>query len=170
MRFIIVAGIMPGTVPFTRGDLFGVATQSDVWRGRRRSERRARRHGRGDQPMPEEAGETRDKQELYLARFDQVVRQRLRALVTDELIAAHRRNPSGPHGDDLERLLNYFRRAAIHDKYAILAVKPFAEYRMVALSGQRGVPPRAVDDKAYATPEEAQHAVFLRRVQDLMQS
>lgn len=120
--------------------------------------------------MPEEASEVRDKQTLYVRRFDAVVRRRLRAAVTDELIAAHRRNPSGPHGDDLERLLNYFRRAAITDKYAILAVKPYAEYRIVALSGQRGVPPRAVDDKTYATPDEAQHAVFLRRVHDLMQS
>lgn len=111
-----------------------------------------------------------DKQTHYLKRFDAIVRQRLRALVTDQLIAAHRQNPPGPHGDDLERLLNYFRRAAVTDKYAILAVKPFAEYRVVALSGRRNVPPNTVGEEIYATPNEAQHAVFLRRVQDLMQS
>lgn len=120
--------------------------------------------------MPEEATEIRDKQTIYVKRFEANVRQRLRSLVTDELIAAHKQNPSGPHGDTLERLLNYFRRAAIADKYAILAVKPFSEYRVVALSGRRGVPPRMVDDKTYATEDDAQHAVFLRRVQDLMQS
>jgi branched-chain amino acid transport system permease protein len=120
--------------------------------------------------MPDEAIEASDKQEVYFRRFDAVVRQRLRALVTDELIAAHLQNPSGPHGDDLERLLNYFRRAAVADKYAILAVKPYAEYRVVALSGRPRVPPRTVDENTYATPSEAQHAVFLRRVQDLMQS
>lgn len=170
MRLIIVAGIMLGTVLFTSGGLVGIAAQFDVWRSRRRSERRAQQSDRGGEMMPDEATEIRDKQTLYFKRFDAVVRQRLRARVTDELIAEHRRNPSGPHGDDLERLLNYFRRAAINDKYAILAVKPFAEYRIVALSGRRGVPPRAVDDKTYATTDEAQHAVFLRRVQDLMQS
>ncbi len=120
--------------------------------------------------MQGETTEVRDKQALYFERFDAFVRQRLRALVTEELIAAHRRKPSGPHGDDLERLLNYFRRAAVADKYAILAVRPFAEYCVVALSGRRGVPPRIIDEKIYATPDEAQHAVFLRRVQDLMQS
>lgn len=120
--------------------------------------------------MLDETIDVRDKQEPYFKRFDAIVRQRLRALVTEELIAAHRQNPSGPHGDDLERLLNYFRRAAVADKYAILAVKPFEEYRVVALSGQPGVPPRTVDEKTYAQPDEAQHAVFVRRVHDLMQS
>ena len=62
--------------------------------------------------MPEDATQIHDKQTLCLARFDRIVRQRLRAPVTDGLIAAHQRTPSGPHGDDLERLLNYFRRAA----------------------------------------------------------
>ena len=50
------------------------------------------------------------------------------------------------------------------------AVKPFAEYRIVALSGRRGVPPRAVDDQVFTSPEAALHGVFLKRVQDLMES
>jgi branched-chain amino acid transport system permease protein len=49
-------------------------------------------------------------------------------------------------------------------------VKPFAEYRIIALSGQRGVPPHTVDDRTYATPEEALHAIFLKRVHDLLES
>ena len=120
--------------------------------------------------MPEEAAEIRDKQEIYIRRFDKTVRDRLKALVTDELIEAHRRNPAGPHSDALERLLNYFRRAAVEDKYAILTAKPFAAYRVVALSGRRGVAPRAVDDQVYTSIEQAQHAVFLKRLHDLMES
>lgn len=120
--------------------------------------------------MPEEAAHIRDKQAIYFRRFDKTVRDHLKPLVTDELIAEHRRNPAGPHGDALERLLNYFRRAAVSDKYAILTIRPFAEYRIVALSGRRGVPPRVVDDQTHATPDAAQHAVFLKRVHDLMQS
>ena len=64
----------------------------------------------------------------------------------------------------------YFRRAPLNDKYAIIAVEPFKAYRVVALSGHRGVAPRIVEDKIHATQEEAYHGVFLRRVQDLMES
>ena len=51
-----------------------------------------------------------------------------------------------------------------------MAVEPFKAYRIVALSGQRGVAPRIVEDKTYASQEEAYHGVFLRRVQDLLEA
>lgn len=120
--------------------------------------------------MAGDAASVRDKQVIVTRHFDAALRARLRALVSDELIEAHRANPPGPHGDALERLLNYFRRAAMADKYAILAVRPFAEYRVVALSGRRGVRPRIVDERNYPTENAAQHAVFLRRVRDLMEA
>jgi branched-chain amino acid transport system permease protein len=120
--------------------------------------------------MPEEASEIRDKQQIYLRRFDKIVRDRLKELITEEMIDAHRQTPSGPHSDALERVLNYFRRAAVTDKYAILTERPFAAYRVVALSGRRGVAPRIVDDRVYTSVAEAQHAVFLRRVHALMES
>lgn len=170
LRLIIVAAIMLASVLFMRGGIFGLAAQVAAWRGRRRTELRAQSVDKGGEVMPGEAAEIRDKGAIYFRRFDATLRKRLRSLVTDELIAEHKQNPAGPHGDALERLLNYFRRAAIADKYAILAIRPFKEYRIVAFSGRRGVPPRVVDDKLYPTPDEAQHAVFLRRVQDLMQS
>jgi branched-chain amino acid transport system permease protein len=120
--------------------------------------------------MPEEAADIRDKQTLYLRRFDAWQRAELKALISDALIEEHRRTIGQRRSDALERVLAYFRRASVVDKYAILAVKPFAEYRVVAMSGRRGVPPRAADDRVYATPDEALHAVFLKRVQDLMES
>jgi branched-chain amino acid transport system permease protein len=40
----------------------------------------------------------------------------------------------------------------------------------MALSGRAGQPPRQVDDKLYATLNEAYHAVFLLRVNDLLAS
>ncbi len=109
-----------------------------------------------------------DKTEFYLQRFDHYVRTRVRALVTPDLIARHRARPNGPHDDDLARVLNYFRRASVADKYAILALKPLGDYQLVKLSGQRGVAPRVVDETIYQNEEDAQHAVFLRRVADLM--
>ena len=105
-----------------------------------------------------------------MRRFNKHVRDNLKPLINDEMIEAHRRSPNGPHDDALSRVLNYFRRAAVADKYAILAVRPFAEYRVVALTGRRGVPPRMVDDRVYPTEDAAMHAVFLKRVQDLLES
>ena len=40
----------------------------------------------------------------------------------------------------------------------------------MALSGLPGVPPRVVDDRIYDDVDDAYHAVFLRRVNDLRAS
>ena len=67
-------------------------------------------------------------------------------------------------------VLTYFRRAPQTEKYAITVLKPFEAYRIVALSGTRGVAPRLVEDRIYKTPDDAYHALFMRRVQDLMET
>lgn len=169
VRLMIVGLIMLGTVLFLRNGLVGIPAQWRSWREKRASEERALVEGMGGDVMPEEAASIRDKQTIYMRRFDRIVRRELKALVTDDLIAEHERTAGKRRSDALERVLTYFRRAAIADKYAILAVTPFAEYRIVALSGRRGVPPRVVDDRSYVTEEEALHAVFLKRVQDLLE-
>jgi branched-chain amino acid transport system permease protein len=170
LRLMIVGAIMLGTVLFLRGGLLGAAEQLRVWRAKRTSERRALSDSRGGEFMPEEATDIRDKQSIFVRRFDGWQRAELKQLISDDLIEEHRRSMGARRSDALERVLAYFRRAAVADKYAILAVKPFAEYRIVALSGRRGVPPRAADDRVYTTPDEALHAVFLKRVQDLLES
>ena len=170
VRLMLIAAIMLGTVLFLRGGLFGMATQFRAWRGKRRSQTRALRTGKGGEVMPEEATEISDKQIIYVRRFDKHLRDELKELITDQLIEEHRRSNGRRRSDALERVLTYFRRAAVVDKYAVLTVRPFAEYRIIALSGQRGVPPRTVDDRTYATPEEALHAIFLKRVHDLLES
>jgi branched-chain amino acid transport system permease protein len=45
-----------------------------------------------------------------------------------------------------------------------------AAYRIVGLSGRRSTPPRVVEDRTYPSANEAYNALFLRRVQDLMES
>jgi len=120
--------------------------------------------------MPEEAIEIADKQSIYVRQFDAELRNELKRLISDELIEEHRVTIGKRRSDALERVLTYFRSAAVTDKYAILAVKPFAEYRIVALSGRRGAPPRAVDDQVFTSEQDALHGVFLKRVQDLMDS
>ena len=120
--------------------------------------------------LPEEATETRDKDLIYWRRYDKMQRDYLKKLVSPELIEEHSRCPLGQHSEALERLLLYFRRAPLSDKYALIAVEPFKAYRIVALSGQRGVAPRIVEEKTYGSQEEAYHGVFMRRVQDLFES
>jgi branched-chain amino acid transport system permease protein len=120
--------------------------------------------------MPEVAIEIHDKQAIYYRRFDKRLRDRLKAMITPELVEEHRQRPLGQHSDTLSRVLNYFRRGEVADKYAIMRqTGKFHSYKIVAFSGVRGAPPRLVDDRVCKDINEAYHAVFLLRVNDLME-
>lgn len=169
-RLIIIGAIMLLVVLFLRGGLFGIKAQFRAWRDKKKSEHRSTRAEKGGEMLPEEATETPDKDLVYWRRYDKMQREYLKSLVTPEVVEEHRRCPLGQHSEALERLLIYFRRQPQVDKYAITVMEPFKAYRIVALSGHRGVAPRLVEDKIYPTQEEAYHGVFLRRVQDLLES
>jgi branched-chain amino acid transport system permease protein len=169
VRLMIVGLIMLGTVLFLRGGLMGIPAQFDAWRRKTASERRSQLGREGGGTMPGDSIEIRDKQTIAAQRFDDVLRRELKALITEKLIEEHRTTEGKRRSDALERVLTYFRRAAVADKYAILAEKPFERYRIVAMSGRRGVPPRAADDQIYVSEEAALHGVFLKRVHDLLE-
>ncbi len=170
-RIILVAFIMIGVTIFAREGLTGARAQFRDFRNRKAGERRARRTEKGGEAMPEEATEVHDKQELYYRRFNKRLRERLKKLITPELIEEHRRDPLGHHSDELARVLNYFRRGEMADKYVIHRMVPAEEkFRVMAVSGQRGMPPRVIDDREYHDIKEAYHAVFLLRVNDLLES
>lgn len=120
--------------------------------------------------LPEEATETVDKDQIFARRFDKMQRDFLKRIVTPEVIAEHQRRPLGQHSEALERLLIYFRRQGQVDKYAILVTREFESYKIVGLSGHRGTAPRLVEDRAYPSINDAYHALFLRRIQDLLES
>ena len=170
LRFVLIGAIMLGVVLFLRGGLFGIKPQFRAWRDKKKSERRASRAEKGGEMLPEEAAETADKDQVYYRRFDKMQRDFLKRLVTQRVVEEHRTRPLGQHSEALERLLIYFRRQGQVDKYAILATEAFKAYRIVALSGHRGTAPRLVEDRVYPTRDEAYHALFLRRVQDLLES
>jgi branched-chain amino acid transport system permease protein len=169
-RLIIIGVIMLSVVLYLRNGVFGIKAQFRMWRDKKKSERRSTRAEKGGEMLPEEATETHDKDMVYWRRYDKMQRDYLKTLVTPEVIEEHRRSPLGQHSEPLERLLLYFRRQPQVDKYAITVVEPFKAYRIVALSGHRGVAPRVVEDKVYGSAEEAYHGVFMRRVQDLLES
>ena len=171
LRILLVAAIMLAVTLLTNNGLAGARDQFRGWRQRRQSEARARRSEKGGEVMPEEAIEIEDKQAIYYRRFQKRLRDRLKALITPELIEEHRLRPLGQHSDALSRVLNHFRRGEVADKYAILRQSgQFHAYKIVAFSGVRGAPPRLVDDRVYTDINEAYHAVFLLRVNDLMES
>lgn len=172
LRIIIVAAVMIIVALTAHQGLTGVRGQFRGFRNRKKSERRAVRTEKGGEVMPEEATEIADKQQIYYRRFDKRIRDHLKTLVSPELIAEHKAKPLGQHSDALDRVLNYFRRGDMSDKYAILRVGPPKQcsYKVMAFSGRTGNPPRVVDDKLYATMDEAYHAVFMLRVNDLLES
>jgi len=171
LRIIIVAAIMLGVTIFAREGFTGSRDQFRDFRKRKAGERRAQRTEKGGEAMPEEATEILDKQELYYRRFNKRLRERLKKMVTPELIQEHRINPLGHHSDALSRVLNFFRRGEMADKYVIMRLKDGEErYRIMAVSGISGMPPRIVDDREYEALNDAYHAVFLLRVNDLLES
>jgi len=171
LRIILVAAIMLIVTIFAREGLTGARDQFRDFRKRKSGERRAQRTEKGGEAMPEEAIEVHDKQELFYRRFNKRLRDRLKTLITPELIAEHKADPLGHHSDNLARVLNYFRRGEMADKYVIMRLKDGEErYRIMAVSGVRGLPPRVVDDREYDDLNDAYHAVFILRVNDLMES
>jgi len=171
VRILLVAAIMLLVTLWTDNGIAGARDQFRRWRRRKQSEARARRTEKGGEVMPEEAIEIHDKQAIYYRRFDKRLRDHLKTLISPALIEEHRRQPLGQHSDGLARLLNYFRRGDVADKYAIIRQSgQFHAYKIVAFSGVRGAPPRLVDDRVYTDLDEAYHAVFLLRVNDLMES
>jgi hypothetical protein len=121
-----------------------------------------------DQP---DAAPVADKALHYYARFDQQIQQRLRPMVTPELIEEHRTNPLGFHGlhsFELQFVQNYLRTRPQAGKYVIVAVEAWKDYRIGVLSGVRGVEPEVLDQPRFSTEEEAMHGVFLARVRDIL--
>jgi len=170
-RIILVGLIMIGVTIFAREGLAGARDQFRDFRKRKSGEARAKRTEKGGEAMPEEATDVHDKQVLYYRRFNKRLRDRLKTMITPELIDEHKRDPLGHHSDELARVLNYFRRGEMADKYVIHRMIPAEErFRIMAVSGQRGMPPRLVDDREYDKIIDAYHAVFLLRVNDLLES
>jgi hypothetical protein len=89
--------------------------------------------------------------------------------ITPELIEAHRADPFGRHGPDLEIVLRFLRRDLVttRPRYVIVAERPYGGPYRVGENPRRPGTAIAVTGERHATEEEAQHAVFLRRLQDL---
>ncbi len=170
IRYILIGVLMILTILFLKNGLFGIRKQFKEWRDKKKNEARSTRLERGGEMLPEQSTEIDDKDEVYKKRFDKMQREFLKTLICNEIIEEHKNKPLGQHSEALERVLYYFRRAGMNDKYVVKCVEPFKKFKIMALSGERGKSPRIVEDNTYNTVEKAYHAVFLRRIQDLMEA
>jgi branched-chain amino acid transport system permease protein len=169
-RYLGIGAVMLLVVLFLNNGYFGIRKQFGAWRAKKRGEWRSSRAEKGGETLPEEATEIDDKDSIYFRRFDKMQRDYLKRLISPEIVEEHRRQPLGQHSEGLERILLYFRRTKMEDKYALHRAGPRGPYKIIAFSGVRGVSPRLVDDREFATLEEAYHGVFMRRVHDLLES
>jgi branched-chain amino acid transport system permease protein len=99
-------------------------------------------------------------------RFNENLKAQIRKLITPDLVDEHRRNPNGIHSDNLQRVLAYFRRGPIAGKYIVVTEKPYEEYKIGTLTGNRGSKIETFE-KSYSSEREVLHAIFLRRLSDI---
>jgi hypothetical protein len=91
----------------------------------------------------------------------------VRGLVTPALVAEHRERPFGPHSPALVEVLQFLRRnvALNRPRYVTLRDGEPPVWRLGAVAG-RGHAFELLDETSFASREDAEHAVFLRRLAD----
>ena len=75
--------------------------------------------------------------------------------------------PAPMDSPDLARLLDRLRVVPQQDKHVIIETRPWEEYRIGVLPGVRGQA-ITITDEAYPTREDAEHAIFLKRLNALL--
>ncbi len=120
--------------------------------------------------------------EGYEGTDDYITRTYVMPLLFDDesrrrLISEHKANPVGKapkngqtfveHSKDLRLVLDKMRRHPMEGKYVSVCVRMFEDYRVGIASGVRGEPVDILDG-TYSSEEACEHAIFLKRVADLM--
>jgi hypothetical protein len=92
----------------------------------------------------------------------------------ERIIAEHSANPvyegtrpgqpAPLHSETLRRLLDKLRTSPQRGKHTIVEIKPWREYAIGILPGRRGGSVE-VTDEIYATRGDAEHAIFLKRLE-----
>ena len=114
---------------------------------------------------------------------DYITRTYVLPLLRDEetrtrLINEHRANPvAGPpkngqppieHSKDLITVLDKLRRQGMAGKYITVCRRLHEDYRIGVCSGTRGVPVKILEE-SYSSEEASEHAIFLKRVADILE-
>lgn len=84
-----------------------------------------------------------------------------------DLAREYRDRPRGPFSPELQKVLDRMRTTPLKGRYALIVVKPYREFALCRLSGERGVPPETVPGVRYHSMAEAEWDIFKRRWHDL---
>jgi hypothetical protein len=99
-----------------------------------------------------------------------ILDRRVRPLISTELIAEHREDPLAEHGHGaaLTEVLHFLRRNPDPSRPRYLLLKSGAppNWQIAARGPHHDSPVLPVDDVRYPTRAAAEHAVFLRRLND----
>ena len=98
--------------------------------------------------------------------FDAMTRKYLLTVLNDDIIAEHRHKQMGHHSEPLARLLAWCHRRPLEQQYS-LRHGADGRYRIIRMSGRRGVPPAYVGDAVFDTIDDARHGVLLQHIKDL---
>ncbi|MFT4583772.1 MAG: hypothetical protein ACI915_001503 [Gammaproteobacteria bacterium] len=95
----------------------------------------------------------------------------------EAIIAEHREHPRGAgtkagepaplHSTPLKRLIDKLRMVPQAGKHTIVETIPWKQYKLGVLPGRRGGVIE-ITDESYPTREDAEHAIFLKRLQVLL--
>ena len=98
--------------------------------------------------------------------FDRMTRAYLLTVISDDLVEEYRRRPTGHHSEPLARLLAWCQRRPLPEQYAVKA-EADGTFRIVSMTGRRGVRPEYLGETRFASLEDARHGVLLRHISDL---
>jgi branched-chain amino acid transport system permease protein len=107
-----------------------------------------------------------DSDKHFYNYFNAKQREYVRQVLNEDIIEEYRRKPLGHHSEPLERTLAYFRRLPIDEQYALKREQD-GTFRMIAMSGKRGVRPSYVSDEIFQTVHEGYFAIFVRQIKDM---
>ena len=93
-----------------------------------------------------------------------------RACPVGKAAQPHRGQPMVEHSKELQIVLDKLRRQPMSvKKYVTVCKKDFEDYRIGIVSGIRGQPGKILDEP-FSSEEACEHAIFLKRVLDLLES
>ena len=107
-----------------------------------------------------------DADEHVREMWDRMTRSYLLSVLSNDIIEEHRRSPTGHHSEPLARLLAWCQRRPLPEQYAVKA-EADGSFRLVSMTGRRGVPPTYIGESRFASLEEARHGVLLQHISDL---
>ena len=92
-----------------------------------------------------------------------------RACPVGKAAQPHKGQPMVEHSKELQIVLDKLRRQPMHiKKYVTVCKKDFEDYRIGIVTGVRGQPVEILDE-SFSSEEACEHAIFLKRILDLLE-